>query len=247
MRFEDRKAKKLFKGALSKNPHYVPALVAMGAAALVMLAMPPGAGPQRHSHAPDAHAAGESLAGLLRLPAIALGLSAMFAGQVSMVLVMTMTPVHMRHEGAGLGAIGLVIAAHTLGMYALSPLTGLVVDRVNPRRVIAAGTALLVAACGLAALARGHGGLLLAALALLGVGWNFDFVAGSALLAGGASSAARMRVQGVGDALVWSSGAMAGFASGLVLHATGFLALSVAGAAVALLPVAWLVRRPIRP
>ena len=38
-----------------------------------------------------------------------------------------------------LGVVGLVISAHTLGMFALSPVTGWLTDRFGPVRIIVAG------------------------------------------------------------------------------------------------------------
>lgn len=171
-----------------------------------------------------------------------LGLTAMLAGQVAMVLVMTMTPLHMHHHGAALPAIGLVISAHTFGMYAFAPITGRLADRWGPRSVIAAGTVMLVAACAIAGTLQGHPAAVLAALALLGIGWNADYVAGSASLTRGVQSAALTRLQGVADALVWTTSAFSGLAAGVLLDRVGFAGLSAAGAVIATLP--WWVPRP---
>ena len=136
-----------------------------------------------------------------------LGLTAMLCGQVAMVLVMTMTPLHMHHHGATLPAIGIVISTHTFGMYAAAPLTGRLADRFGPRAVIAIGTVLLTVACVIAATLQAHPGAVLVALGLLGLGWNLDFVAGSASLTRGVHSAAQTRLQGVADGLVWTTSA----------------------------------------
>src|SRR5919107_494318 len=62
-----------------------------------------------------------------------LGATAMIATQLVMVALMTMTPVHMRDHGHGLGAAGLVISVHIAAMFLPSPLTGVLVDRLGPR------------------------------------------------------------------------------------------------------------------
>jgi MFS family permease len=80
-------------------------------------------------------------------------------------------------------------------------------------------------------------GLLTAALFLLGLGWNFSFVAGSALLTEGAAPARRVRLQGVGDAVLWTSGAIASLSSGLLLAASSFAVLCLVGAALTVVPV----------
>jgi MFS family permease len=178
-------------------------------------------------------------------PDVMLSLVSMVSGQFVMVLVMTMTPVHLRHGGHGLGAIGAVIAAHTLGMFGLSPITGKLADRFGRRRVLAAAVVLLLVACGTALVAAWTSSYIvtLAALFLLGVGWNAGFVAGSALLTDSVPLDARARMQGLGDTWIWGGGACASIASGWLLARVGFAGLSAIGAALALVPVWWLISR----
>jgi len=189
------------------------------------------------------------LSTLLRDPGVTLALTSMVSGQFVMVLLMTMTPLHIRHEGHGLGAIGLVISAHTLGMYALSPLTGRMGDRFGRIPLLVTGVATLVLAGFVGMTAGGSYPQLLAALLLLGIGWNLGFVGGSALLTDSVTPAERVRVQGLGDALVWGGGALASIGSGWMLEHSGFAMLSGLGTILALAPVAALVRyrRSARP
>ncbi len=188
-----------------------------------------------------------SLAVLLAEPRVTLALVSMVSGQFVMVLLMTMTPVHIRHEGHGLGAIGLVISAHTLGMFALSPLTGRFADRFGRVPMLKAGVLVLVVACliGIVAASRSSYPMILVSLLLLGVGWNLGFVGGSALLTDSVSRNDRSRVQGVGDAMIWGGGAIASIASGWMLERTGFAVLSLIGAVLALAPIVplWRHRR----
>jgi MFS family permease len=179
---------------------------------------------------------------LLADPGVRLALAAMVSGQFVMVLLMTMTPLHIRHEGHGLGAIGLVISAHTLGMYALSPLTGRIGDRLGRVPLIAAGIGTLIVSGIVGSIAGGSYGWLLVALLLLGLGWNLGFVGGSALLTDRVAPAERVRLQGFGDALVWGGGAIASVGSGWLLEHAGFAILSAVGALLALSPVPALLR-----
>jgi MFS family permease len=182
------------------------------------------------------------LGALLSDAGVTLALTSMVSGQFVMVLLMTMTPLHIRHEGHGLGAIGLVISAHTLGMYALSPVTGRLGDRVGRVPLLVAGVATLVLSGLVGMTAGGSYPWLLTALLLLGVGWNLGFVGGSALLTDRIAPAERVRVQGLGDALVWGGGALASIGSGWMLEHAGFAVLSGVGAILALAPLPALLR-----
>ena len=186
----------------------------------------------------DAGTTSTPLRELFAVPAVRIALVALVAGQVAMVLIMTMTPIHIRDAGQSLGAVGLVISAHTLGMFALSPLTGWLIDRLGRIPVIVAGQVLLIVSGLMAIFASGDDRVLLvSALFLLGLGWNFGFVAGSALVVEGVPPAERLRMQGITDGLVWTSGAAASLASGLVLAAGGYPAVGLVGAILALIPL----------
>ena len=196
-----------------------------------------------HLPAPVRIGDGPPLTTLLRHPGAVLALTSMVSGQFVMVLLMTMTPLHIRHEGHGLGAIGLVISAHTLGMFAFSPITGWLADRWGRVPLLVAAVCVLVVAC-LLGVAAGGGSytLLLASLFLLGVGWNLGFVGGSALLTDSVVPSERTRAQGAGDALIWGGGAAASIGSGWLLDHTGFAMLSLVGACLSLAPVWALVQ-----
>jgi MFS family permease len=186
----------------------------------------------------------EGVRTLLARPAVATALVALVAGQVVMVLIMTMTPIHMTGHGHDIGAVGLVISGHVFGMFALSPLSGRLTDRLGALPVILAGLSVSAGSAVLAAAAPPEGGpLLFVALFLLGYGWNLGFVAGSALLASGLSGPERTRLEGVVDALIWSSAAAASLGSGVVLAVAGFTALCVLGVGLAVVPAALIVTR----
>jgi MFS family permease len=181
---------------------------------------------------------------LLRRPAVLVGLVALVAGQVVMVLIMTMTPLHLRDHGHDLSTIGIVLSAHLFGMFALSPISGRLTDRFGSRRIIGAGLATLAAAALLSAVAPPDGGTLLTiALFLLGYGWNLGFVAASAMLTSGLHLAERTRVQGVADGLVWTSAAVASLSSGILVAGASYATLGLVAIALLLVPAALLVAR----
>jgi MFS family permease len=198
----------------------------------------------------DEHGEVPSLPAILARPSVATALVTLVAAQVVMVLIMTMTPLHLIDHGHGLGTVGLVLSAHTFGMFGLSPITGRLTDRFGSPRVIAAGLIGLALAALLAALAPPDGGFLLTfALFLLGYGWNLCFVAASSLVSHGLSLAERTRVQGIADALTWGTAAFASLSSGLVVAAASYTVLGFVGVALTAIPAAFLVlqRRRVWP
>jgi len=165
-----------------------------------------------------------------RLAAVAMVLT-----QVVMVAVMTMTPIHMRDHGHGLAATGVVISIHVAAMFLPSPLTGILVDRLGRRPLIAGGALTLLAAGVLSAVAPPESATLLAvALALLGLGWNLGLVAGTALLTDATPLARRARTQGSVDLAVALAGATGGISSGFIVAGTSYATLSLAGGVLAL-------------
>ena len=168
---------------------------------------------------------------------------ALVVGQLVMVVIMAMTPIHIRNAGLGLESVGLVISAHTFGMFALSPLTGWLTGRIGLVRVIVIGQIMLIASAVIAMPLQGDDtSLLVVALWLLGLGWNFGFVAGSALVTEGLTGALRLRIQGLADTLVWTSGAVAALSSGIVLDWGGYGRLALIGAVVSAVALATRLR-----
>ncbi|MDN3481991.1 MFS transporter [Arthrobacter sp. APC 3897] len=177
------------------------------------------------------------------------GAAVMVLTQIAMVAIMTMTPVHMRLHHHGLADVGLVIGIHIGAMYLPSLVTGVLVDRVGRLPVAAAAGVTLLLAGVTAALAPGESlGLLILALALLGLGWNFGLIAGTALVVDHTAPKIRPRVQGRTDVLVALAGAGGGMMSGVVMAGTSYAALALSGGILALLliPVlVWARRIPV--
>ena len=169
-------------------------------------------------------------------------LASMVISQVTMVAVMTMTPVHLKlhgHEDVSPYVISLPIA----GMYAFSPLVGKFTDRRGKLLSISVGGVLLIAATVMAALAGGAATLLWPSLWLLGIGWSFGLIGGSSLLVESVPEGSRVTVQGAADLLMSFCGGMAGFSSGFIRKAFGFHTLSNLGTVLALVLVIIGVRR----
>lgn len=179
----------------------------------------------------------------LAIPSVRFAALSMLVSHGVMVLVMGMTPVHIKRAGDGLGSVGLVIAAHTLGMFAVSPITGWLADRYGKVRIMVIGVSIVIASCLLGATASGDDtGVLVVALFLLGFGWNFTFVAGSALLIRDVPLGWRVRLQGMSDGWMWAAAASASLAAGLLLEAGGFALVALVGAAGSVVPLVHWVR-----
>lgn len=159
----------------------------------------------------------------------------MILTQVVMVSIMTMTPVHMKHHGHDLNAVGLVIGIHIGAMYLPSLFTGFLVDKIG--RIVMSVTAGIVMLCSgiLAAIAPAESmALIITALALLGLGWNLGFISGTAMLIDATPASTRAKTQGTVDVLIALAGASGGALSGMVVASTSYGTLSIAGGLLAL-------------
>ncbi|MGB3327613.1 MAG: MFS transporter [Thermomicrobiales bacterium] len=170
---------------------------------------------------------------------------AILTAQAVMASVMTMTPVHVAHQGGSLTIIGITISLHVAGMYALAPLVGLAVDRYGHRFALGAGVVIFVASLLIGAAGPNSMTWIIASLILLGIGWSFSNVAGSALFSAVVGPETRATAQGGVDALSNLSGAAAAFIAGPLMVATSFSVLAIV-ALVALVPLAAIIAtRPI--
>jgi MFS family permease len=188
--------------------------------------------------------------GSLARPSIRMALAAMVAAHFTMVAVMTMTPVHIQMHGQGLHVVGTVLSAHMLGMFALAPLSGRLADRFGGTTTISMGIGVLLVATQLAAVAPVvDDPLLPLGLFLLGYGWNLCFVGGSAVLSRELEPTEQAQTQGLVDAVVWSTSALASLFSGWLLATGGYALVAAVGALVAVVPlgVVGLSRRQQRP
>ncbi|HJR15417.1 MAG TPA: MFS transporter [Gemmatimonadales bacterium] len=178
-----------------------------------------------------------------------LGVSSMAIGNLVMIGVMAMTPVHIRSAGHGapqtLSIVGLVLSFHIAGMFAFSPVVGWLTDRLGRRPVIVAGIALLLTACGMAGSAGHEPARLAAALMVLGLGWSATMVSGSTLLSDSIATELRASAQGLSDLVMGLAGASAGAVSGAIVDAWGYPTLTLL-AAFAAVPLIVLLALPAK-
>lgn len=179
---------------------------------------------------------GRRIGEILREHPAQVAVSAMVFGQVVMMMLMVITPLHMRGHQHAISSISFVISAHTVGMYAFSVVSGRLADRWGRGPVIMAGGTFLILAC-LAATLSPLVLPLSVALFLLGLGWNLCYVGGSSLLADQLSPQERARTQGFNDLLIGLASAAGSLGSGIVFAAIGYNAMGLVGAATALIPL----------
>jgi MFS family permease len=136
--------------------------------------------------------------------------------------------VHLLHHGETLSIIGLTISLHIAGMFALSPVFGILADRVGRVATVLLGQVLLAAALITASFGQE------------------STVAGSTLLTEASSEQRRTRRQGLSDLLMSLVGAIGAILAGVVLGWIGYggLALLAGIAVVAVVALAPLGRRP---
>jgi MFS family permease len=167
---------------------------------------------------------------------IVIGATIMVLSQFVMLAIMTMTPIHMTHHGHSLREVGWVIGIHLAAMYLPSLITGFLVDRIGRiTMAIASGITLLSAGVLAAASPADSMFLLTTALALLGLGWNFGLISGTALIVDATSFSNRAKTQGLADVFVALAGASGGALSGVIVAHSSYATLSLGGALLSLL------------
>lgn len=165
-----------------------------------------------------------------------IGTTVMILTQIVMIAIMTMTPVHMKQHGHSLGDVGLVIGIHVGSMFLPSLITGILVDKIGRIAMsIAAGGVLLTAGVVAAVAPPDSLLVLIIALALLGLGWNFGLISGTALIVDSTDPATRAKTQGKIDVLIALAGVSGGALSGMIVAHSGYATLSLAGGVLSLL------------
>jgi MFS family permease len=176
------------------------------------------------------------LSKIIRQPGVIVAVVCVVFAQIVMMVLMSITSVHMKAHHHPLSELSLVISAHTLGMFAFSVLSGRMTDKWGRSQVIILGSVLLIISSLLAAPSTDLIPLIVA-LFLLGLGWNFAYVAGSTLLADQLSPGERAKTQGLNDLFLNLASACGQMVSGLVYAAHGYGVMAIAAATAALVPL----------
>ena len=182
---------------------------------------------------------------ILAQPATQLAVLALVTSQLVMSTVMSITALHMTHNGHALADVSIVTMAHTLGMFGLSMVSGRLADNFGRVRTIGCGAVLLVLGCAVAPVSQAISVLALS-MFLLGLGWNFCYVAGAALLTDSLTFGERARVQGGSDLSLGLIAAFGSLQSGVLFAWAGYAYLSALGLVIGLLPLLFALRHLAR-
>jgi predicted MFS family arabinose efflux permease len=198
------------------------ALIALAVQSLVHVPLPP------HD---ERSAKGRPLAEIVRQPTFVV---AVLAGALSyglMNLLMTATPIAMNFCGHPFGAMALVIEWHVVAMYAPGFFTGSLIRRFGTLAIILAGVAMTAvgALIALDGISVGH---FVAALFAVGLGWNFMYTGGTALLMETYAPGEKARTQGVNDFIVFATMGVSSLASGALVTTSGWETMNRAALAV---------------
>ncbi len=175
---------------------------------------------------------------LMNKNGIIVGAVVMVLTQIVMVAIMTMTPIYMQHHGHSLSAVGIVIGFHVGAMYLPSLVTGILVDKIGRTTMsIAAGVTLLLAGLVAAYAPSDSMFMLLLALSLLGLGWNFGLISGTAQIVDSTEPLTRAKIQGTIDVFIALAGATGGALSGVIVANSSYAVLSLTGGLLSLLLV----------
>jgi MFS family permease len=170
--------------------------------------------------------AGRPIREIARQPKFIVAVVCGVASYALMNLMMTSAPLAMFDCGHSVADAALGIQWHVLAMYAPSFFAGSLILRFGVAKVAAAGLVLLAlsAVVGLAGVTVAH---FWTALILLGVGWNFAFVAATTMVTDCHRPEERNKVQAFNDFLIFGSMAIGSFISGSMLAHFGWYLVNV--------------------
>jgi MFS family permease len=166
------------------------------------------------------------LLAILSQPVLQAAVLGTAVGSTVMIMVMTATPLAIIGCGLPGSSVTPIIQWHVIGMFAPSFFTGSLVKRYGAPRVMQIGFVLLLGHVVITLL--GFEFLhFLSALILLGVGWNFAFIGGTALLTQTYRPAEQLKVQAVNELAVFGLVAVATLSAGWLYDRFGWITLNL--------------------
>jgi len=166
-------------------------------------------------------AGGRPLVEIARQPKFVIAVMSGAIGYGVMNFLMTSTPIAMGVCGHPYGDAAFVISSHVIAMFAPSFVTGRLIKRFGVLQVMFAGALLNFAAIGVALSGIAVPQFWLS-LVLLGVGWNFLYIGGTALLTQTYRPEEMAKAQGANEQAIFIMMAISSFTSGLTVTAAGW-------------------------
>ena len=166
------------------------------------------------------------LSEIMRQPVFIVAASAGALGFGVMNLLMAATPIAMQTCGLPFSDVALVLEWHVIGMFAPGFFTGHLIKRFGTLPIMALGLALNVV-CVAIALSGVEFKQFVAALFLLGLGWNFLFTGATSLALTTYRPEEKDRAQGALNFCVFAVLALSSLASGVLVTTQGWTLLNV--------------------
>ncbi len=192
------------------------ALVAMAVLTLIHFPPPP---PK------SASSGGRPLSEIVRQPVFIVAAIGSALGFGVMNLLMASTPIAMQQCNFPFSDVALVLEWHVIGMFAPGFFTGHLIKKFGTLTIMGVGVALNVV-CIVIALSGVDLHQFLAALFLLGVGWNFLFTGGTTLAMQTYRPEEKDRAQGAMNFCVFITLAVTSLASGALVTTQGWTLLN---------------------
>jgi MFS family permease len=146
-----------------------------------------------------------------------------------MSFIMTATPISMHvHDHMSVADTKNVISAHLLGMYLPSLASGWLARTIGDQGLMLAGIVFMFVCIALGAFVGHEFMHYFWGLLLLGVGWNFLFVAGTTLLTSTYTPAERFKAQGFNDFAIFGTQAVASLLAAPAIESLGWSGVNIA-------------------
>jgi MFS family permease len=169
----------------------------------------------------EARQPGRSIWTIMRQPIFIVATLCAVVAQAVMNLLMTSTPLAMLHAEHIFADTALVIEWHIFFMFAPGFFTGSLINRFGAVTMICAGIAIQFASVAVALSGTAVFDFWLA-MALLGLGWNYAFTAGTSLLTEVYTPSERAKTQAANNFIIFSVVGIGSLSSGVLMHYFGW-------------------------
>ncbi len=182
---------------------------------------------QDYAVATEAQSSSRTLAQITKNPKFIIAVLCGTATHSLMNMIMTATPLAMSICGLSLADSTNGIMLHVMAMYGPSFFTGHLIARFGKEWMVAIGLSILAICAGVHLM-----GITIihfwTGLILLGLGWNFAFIAATSIITDCHKPSERNKVQGLNDMIVFTTTAFGSFLSGFLLNKYGWNAINLA-------------------